>query len=128
MIKKADGYVTKRNTIILAENNALTALEKGSLSNAKNVLSKLKPRATATDLSSAMLLGRSMITEDNARIVVISDFVNSGDTDPEDTKSLIESDGIPVDFVKVGGKAVSYTHLRAHEARHDLVCRLLLEK
>src|SRR5450756_2788219 len=34
----------------------------------------------------------------------------------------------------VGGKnqgspnPVSYTHLRAHETRHDLVCRLLLEK
>src|SRR5450756_2956854 len=27
-----------------------------------------------------------------------------------------------------GMPAVSYTHLRAHETRHDLVCRLLLEK
>ena len=27
-----------------------------------------------------------------------------------------------------GGEPVSYTHLRAHETRHDLVCRLLLEK
>src|SRR5450756_1586433 len=27
-----------------------------------------------------------------------------------------------------GQAAVSYTHLRAHETRHDLVCRLLLEK
>src|SRR5659263_543708 len=27
-----------------------------------------------------------------------------------------------------GLRAVSYTHLRAHETRHDLVCRLLLEK
>src|SRR5450756_1622650 len=27
-----------------------------------------------------------------------------------------------------GLAAVSYTHLRAHETRHDLVCRLLLEK
>src|SRR5450759_5897363 len=26
------------------------------------------------------------------------------------------------------GVSVSYTHLRAHETRHDLVCRLLLEK
>src|SRR5450756_2677855 len=26
-----------------------------------------------------------------------------------------------------GLDAVSYTHLRAHETRHDLVCRLLLE-
>src|SRR5665648_1184120 len=31
---------------------------------------------------------------------------------------IIESDITPV----------SYTHLRAHETRHDLVCRLLLEK
>eukprot|EP00825_Cyclidium_porcatum_P002200 TRINITY_DN11008_c0_g2_i1.p5 TRINITY_DN11008_c0_g2~~TRINITY_DN11008_c0_g2_i1.p5 ORF type:complete len:103 (-),score=5.68 TRINITY_DN11008_c0_g2_i1:21-329(-) len=27
-----------------------------------------------------------------------------------------------------GLNPVSYTHLRAHETRHDLVCRLLLEK
>src|SRR5450756_1765167 len=37
------------------------------------------------------------------------------------------------DVVSYGGtikeyQAVSYTHLRAHETRHDLVCRLLLEK
>src|SRR5450756_2023548 len=31
-----------------------------------------------------------------------------------------------VDVLQIG--AVSYTHLRAHETRHDLVCRLLLEK
>src|SRR5665648_1198936 len=29
---------------------------------------------------------------------------------------------------KATPEAVSYTHLRAHETRHDLVCRLLLEK
>src|SRR5665648_1171240 len=28
----------------------------------------------------------------------------------------------------VDPRTVSYTHLRAHETRHDLVCRLLLEK
>src|SRR5665648_419373 len=31
-------------------------------------------------------------------------------------------------FAGVTVMAVSYTHLRAHETRHDLVCRLLLEK
>src|SRR5450756_2719222 len=42
-------------------------------------------------------------------------------------------DGIPL-HIRIGFnygeviKAVSYTHLRAHETRHDLVCRLLLEK
>src|SRR5450756_2734173 len=29
--------------------------------------------------------------------------------------------------VKATSTPVSYTHLRAHETRHDLVCRLLLE-
>src|SRR5665648_1223977 len=32
------------------------------------------------------------------------------------------------DIEAIGAGAVSYTHLRAHETRHDLVCRLLLEK
>src|SRR5450759_5860110 len=31
-------------------------------------------------------------------------------------------------FRTLSAEAVSYTHLRAHETRHDLVCRLLLEK
>src|SRR5665648_1222764 len=30
--------------------------------------------------------------------------------------------------VFINPEPVSYTHLRAHETRHDLVCRLLLEK
>ena len=30
--------------------------------------------------------------------------------------------------LKINKKAVSYTHLRAHETSLDLVCRLLLEK
>src|SRR5450759_5817715 len=43
----------------------------------------------------------------------------------------IASVDIPRHAAKATGPAqlsVSYTHLRAHETRHDLVCRLLLEK
>ena len=32
------------------------------------------------------------------------------------------------EIVNTDIEAVSYTHLRAHETREDLVCRLLLEK
>ena len=35
---------------------------------------------------------------------------------------------IPKDQLTEEYVPVSYTHLRAHETRHDLVCRLLLEK
>src|SRR5450756_1127322 len=31
-------------------------------------------------------------------------------------------------LIRESFETVSYTHLRAHETRHDLVCRLLLEK
>src|SRR5450756_69388 len=35
---------------------------------------------------------------------------------------------VPAATPREGPRPVSYTHLRAHETRHDLVCRLLLEK
>ena len=35
-------------------------------------------------------------------------------------------DSFPAGLARIG--TVSYTHLRAHETRHELVCRLLLEK
>src|SRR5665648_761038 len=45
-------------------------------------------------------------------------------------QNIIQKEFIPLrNFLnKVITKSVSYTHLRAHETRHDLVCRLLLEK
>src|SRR5450756_734876 len=36
--------------------------------------------------------------------------------------------GRPKHYYSIYQKTVSYTHLRAHETRHDLVCRLLLEQ
>ena len=47
--------------------------------------------------------------------------LGTGKTDEQGNKVPFE--------VKKGDKVpVSYTHLRAHETREDLVCRLLLEK
>src|SRR5665648_1115366 len=45
-------------------------------------------------------------------------------SDPKKVKILREYDM----YNLLQSEAVSYTHLRAHETRHDLVCRLLLEK
>src|SRR5665648_1073665 len=43
----------------------------------------------------------------------------TGETFPWRTKYSVSADS---------RRTVSYTHLRAHETRHDIVCRLLLEK
>src|SRR5659263_108563 len=50
----------------------------------------------------------------------------------EPVASAVRTLGQPVAVVLAttvqARQPVSYTHLRAHETRHDLVCRLLLEK
>src|SRR5450756_3202349 len=46
----------------------------------------------------------------------------------EDTIPLSRGRGYGEGLDGIRQGAVSYTHLRAHETRHDLVCRLLLEK
>ena len=42
----------------------------------------------------------------------------------------VDVEGVPILLFRFGDVlvAVSYTHLRAHETRSNLVCRLLLEK
>src|SRR5450756_2198445 len=46
---------------------------------------------------------------------------------PRSQNSWVTERGLPARPIRQLW-AVSYTHLRAHETRHDLVCRLLLEK
>src|SRR5665648_1302011 len=43
--------------------------------------------------------------------------------DPERGRTLMQENRSYVFFRALGEEAVSYTHLRAHETRHDLVCR-----
>ena len=43
-------------------------------------------------------------------------------------KVIVEWYGTSLDNTPDSLTSVSYTHLRAHETREDLVCRLLLEK
>ena len=53
-------------------------------------------------------------------------YIIDGKVDENDATNVV------VSYLEVGTsssvKAVSYTHLRAHETVLDLVCRLLLEK
>ena len=63
--------------------------------------------------------------------VIEKNFINYG-FDPLETPSFELSENIgsflAEDENNPMSDAVSYTHLRAHETRHDLVCRLLLKK
>ncbi|HWR26082.1 MAG TPA: VWA domain-containing protein, partial [Methanosarcina sp.] len=101
----ADGYVSKKNSIILASDTPLTALEGESASTAKSILSKVKPGAGTADISAAISTGMRLLSKEGGRIIVISDFTNSKGEDPVASKNLAESYGIKVNFVKVGKPA-----------------------
>ncbi|MGP8330894.1 MAG: DUF7408 domain-containing protein [Methanosarcinaceae archaeon] len=101
----AQNYVSKKNSIILAENVPVIVLEKSGASGAKDVLEKLQPKATVADLSMAISSGMRLLSDEGGRIIVISDFTNWDGDDPVTAKSLAESYGIKMTFVKVGKSA-----------------------
>src|SRR5659263_310566 len=66
---------------------------------------------------------------DNKKIVTIEGLARNGNLHPVQ-KAFIEHDALQCGYCTPGMimnavGSVSYTHLRAHETRHDLVCRLL---
>jgi hypothetical protein len=101
-ISKAKSYISQENTVILAENVPVTALENAGASDARNLLDKLNPKATVADLSSAISSGMRILSNQGGRIVVISDFTHWEGQDPVSAKKLAESYGLNVDFVRVG--------------------------
>ncbi|MGB9938710.1 DUF7408 domain-containing protein [Methanosarcina sp.] len=101
----ADGYVSKKNSIILASDMPLLALEGGGASAAHDIFSKVRPGAGTADLSAAITTGMRSLSTEGGRIIVISDFTNSKGDDPVASKNLAESYGIEVNFVKVGKPA-----------------------
>ncbi len=105
-VKIADGYVSKKNSIILASDTPLLALDGGDASSAKGIFSKVQPGAGTADLSASITTGMRLLSkEGGGRIIVISDFTNSKGDDPVSSKNLAESYGISVNFVKVGKPA-----------------------
>src|SRR5450756_1242333 len=64
----------------------------------------------------------------NVRAASTRDAVSSFDLVVISSQQIDDDEHDDPDGVHEVPVAVSYTHLRAHETRHDLVCRLLLEK
>lgn len=104
-ISKAEDYVSKENSIVLAHNIPVTLLEGQDATTAQEALSSLKPGATVSDLSAAMGTGMRMLSQGGGRLIVISDFTNWEGEDPVSAKNLAESYGLKVEFVQIGSTA-----------------------
>jgi len=102
-VEEANKFLSAKNTVILAENVPLLAVKEVPAGGASDTMKKLKAKATTSDISAAMLLGRRMLPE-GGRMVVVSDFTSWTGEDPAVTKRLAEANGINVEFVTVTGR------------------------
>jgi len=101
-LSRAGDYVSKTNTIILAENVPVTVLADGGSSAADETLNTLEPKAVVSDISAAVSAGMRTLSQEGGRIVVISDFSYWDGDDPVNAKNLAESYGLQVEYVLVG--------------------------
>src|SRR5450756_2263610 len=73
------------------------------------------------------LVKRSAMDHDARRIAAALVRVAQLGTEHPAARRRLARDGGDQCPCQLRGRPVSYTHLRAHETRHDIVCRLLLE-
>src|SRR5659263_403929 len=94
------------------------------------------PEAVITLINRILAENQKIIEQQATRISELEERVKSlevtlnknstNSSKPPSTDNLAREKPNPKSSrIKTGKKAVSYTHLRAHETRHDLVCRLL---
>lgn len=127
-LDEAKKYFSGRNTIILAENNPIIVLEEEGNELAHDVLGKLQPRATSTNLGDALLLAKDILGEKPGRVVIISDFIMTEGPDVAVIKTLLNAQDKVVDFVDVSshtkntgiikldiGKFTSKVHIKNFE-------------
>ena len=98
---EAKQEVTGSTSVIFAENTPLLLVEKGSKIEALAALDRLQPKATTTNLEDAMFLARDILGGVKGKIVVVSDFMSTGD-DLLAAKKSLTSQGNKVVFIDVG--------------------------
>ena len=104
-VGQAKKFVSGRNSIIMAENTPLIVLENENSDVALDVLSKITPRATTTNIGDALLLAKDILGDKPGRIIALSDFIGTEGPDIEVVRSALASEDKIVDFVDVSNKA-----------------------
>ena len=118
-IDEAKRALSGRNSIIMAENIPLIVLENENIEIALDVLSKIKPRATTTNLGDALLLAKDILGDKPGRIIVFSDFLATEGPDIEVVKTTLSSEDKIVDFVDVSNNAKNVGIIRLEVAKYN---------
>ena len=118
-LEQAKKVVSGRNSIILAENIPLIVLENEDTEIALDVLSKIKPRATTTNLGDALLLAKDILGDKPGRIIVFSDFIATEGPNIEVVRTTLSSEDKIVDFVDVSNNADNVGIVRLEVTKYN---------
>ncbi len=117
-LKEAKKVLSGRNSIIMAENTPLIVLENENTEIALDVLSKIKPRASTTNLGDALLLAKDMLGDLPGRIIVFSDFIPTEGPDISVVRAALSSEDKLVDFVDVSNNADNVGIIRLEVSKY----------
>ncbi len=118
-LEEAKKSLSGRNSIIMAENAPLIALENENTDIALDVLSKIKPRATTTNLGDALLLAKDVLGDKPGRIMVFSDFLATEGPDISVVKAALSSEDKIVDFVDASNNADNVGIIRLEVTKYN---------
>ena len=104
-ISEAKSVVSRRTSIILAENTPLVVVEDQEGEYALEILSKLQPKATTTNIGDSMIIASGILEGKTGRAVVISDFSNIQGPDLLAIEKTMTAKEINVDFIDVSQEA-----------------------
>ncbi|MBI2141133.1 BatA domain-containing protein [Candidatus Woesearchaeota archaeon] len=104
-VEEASSRLEGRVSVVLAENIPVVALDKGTATEARKILSTLKAKATKTHIGDGMLAAGELIDDSsgNSRVVVLSDFQADEGTDAIVAKRSLAARKIDVELVNVLG-------------------------
>lgn len=119
-VKEAEGVLSGKNSIILAEHIPLVILEDEDQKVASDILGNLEPKATTTNLRDAMLLAKDILGERPGRIVIISDFNNVDVSDLLVVKRTLSSEEVVVNFIDVSNNAENAGIVNLDIGKHSI--------
>lgn len=118
-LEEAKKSLSGKNSIILAENIPLIVLENENDKIALDVLAKVRPKATSTNLGDALLLAKDILGDRPGRIIVLSDFLSTEGPDIEVVRAALASDEKIIDFVDVSNRAKNVGIVRLEITKYN---------
>jgi len=102
-IDRAQTLLGARNTIILAQDAPLIALQDEDSTDAAEFLRGLRPRDAGSNLGDAILLAGELLQGKEGRVIVLSDFIHTQGMSPAVAKGALSAKGITTDFISLTG-------------------------